>query len=232
MKIAIIGAMDKEIAHLIDNIKNLKSKQTLQHTFYEGEIHHHEVVVVKAGIGKVASGILISALCQHYPYLELIINIGVSGGVANRVSAGEVVVANSLKYADVDVTCAADYVYGQIPDCPPVFSSRSDIVNNVKASLSIPYHEGMILTGDQFFCNKDRVDQLLNDYFKNDSVMCFDMESTALAQASWFYGIDYLAIRAISDVIGHNAQFDEYLSNLDRACLNSNLFIIEVLKNI
>jgi adenosylhomocysteine nucleosidase len=90
----------------------------------------------------------------------------------------------------------------------------------------------MILTGDSFFIDKVATSKLIDEHFKDDNVMCLDMESTALAQAAYNYNIPYLAIRAISDIIGGSNQSDDYDNNLERACLESNIFLIELLKSL
>ena len=229
MKIAIIGAMDEEISFLLKNIENYKTTNYYKYTFYEGQIFDKDVVVVKCGIGKVASGLLVSALINYYKNIDLIINVGVSGGVSDKINIGDVVVASSLKYADVDVTIF-NYDFGTIPNGPKNFVPKIEILNNL--DLKQVYKLGMIISGDQFYHNKNQVDNLIESYFKNDNVLCIDMESAALAHSCWFYEVDYLAIRAISDVIGSDFQDEEYNKNLNLACRKSNLFLLEILEKI
>ena len=231
MKIAIIGAMKKEITFLLNKIGLYQETKYKKFTFFEGNLFNHQLVVVESGIGKVASGILFSALMCQYPDIDLAINIGVSGGILGKTNIGDIVVAAKLKYADVDVTVDSEYLYGQLPNCPLSFPSRIDLIKKID-KLSIDYHKGTILTGDQFFHEFDIINNLILQYFHDDNVLCLDMESTALAQSAWFYEVDYLAIRAISDLIGKNFQFQEYLDNVEKACVNSNLFLLEVLKYI
>jgi len=232
MKIAIIGAMKKEITFLLNKLENIKENKYSKFTFFEGSFSGNEIITVEAGIGKVASGILFSALVSQYPDIDLAINIGVSGGVINRVNIGDIVVANKLKYADVDATVIEEFVYGQVPNCPDQFTTKIDLIKNIINNINLNCQVGTILTGDQFFADKSKVENMINSYFKDDNVLCLDMESAALAQSAWFYGIDYLAIRAISDLIGKDFQFNEYLQNVEKACENSNIFLLEILKYI
>jgi adenosylhomocysteine nucleosidase len=219
MKIAIIGAMQKEIDYLLAHLENRCETKRLKHVFYEGNFAGKELVIVKSGIGKVASGILFSALVNSYPDLDLVINIGVSGGVVGKVASGEVVVAGSVAYGDVDVRVGGDYSYGQIPDCPAFFPSQAEIITGLK--LSLPYKEGIILSGDRFYSDQEEV-----------AVLALDMESAAFGQSAWFYDIPFIAIRAISDLIGRKSQYQEYCDYLETACINSNLFLLEVLKHL
>lgn len=230
MKLAVIGAMKKEIDFLLKHLENHEVEKKLNHLFYCGSIAGKEMVVVESGIGKVASGILFSALINSYPDLDLVINIGVAGGVKDKVEIGDIVVAEQLAYADVDVRPGGDYYYGQIPNCPLYFSSRADIIKRIQ--ISHPYKTGTILSGDSFFVDIEDVSTLIKTHFPNQNVLALDMESAAFGQSAWFYGIPFIAIRAISDVIGYEAQFQSYLDNLELAATNSNLFLLEVIKKI
>lgn len=232
MRIAIIGAMKKEIEFLLHNLGEFKETKSRNFTFYEGSFQNHQLMIVSSGIGKTASGILVSSLVSQYPDLDLIINIGVSGGIHDRTSVGDVVVATALKYADVDVNGFDDCVYGQVPGCPEAFVSRADLIDAIRSLIELPYRKGMILSGDQFFTDRKATDDLIITRFPQDTVLCMDMESAALAHGAWFYGLDYLAIRAISDIIGDDAQIGEYEKHLEMACMNSNLFLLEVLKHL
>lgn len=226
MRIAIIGAMQKEVEFLLANMNEYKKKELFNHSFYEGKLFNHDLIITVSGIGKVSSGMLVSTLVNNFNLIELIINIGVSGGLKEGLQIGDIVVANNLSYIDADASILEPYVFGQIPDYPAEYNSRFDLVNNV----TMDYNIGMILSGDSFFHNLSSIKLIVDKHFKNKNVLCLDMESTAIGQASWYYGIDYLAIRAISDLIGSSAQGMDYRSNLIHACNQSNLFLFELLK--
>ena len=230
MRIVIIGAMQKEIDFLLERLSSSNKVNHFKYIFYEGKLFDKDVIIVKSGIGKVASGLLVSAIVNYYKDIDLIINIGVSGGVSGKVKIGDIVVADKLKYADVDVTIFEDYIYGQIPNAPKYFTPVIKLIKN--ANISSKYNIGGIISGDEFYNKKYIVDQLIKSHFMEDNILCLDMESAALAHSSWFYDIDYLAIRAISDLIGSEFQENQYSENLELACLNSNKFLLEVLEKI
>lgn len=230
MRVVIIGAMLQEITFLLEKLYSYNEVKHYKYTFYEGKLFDKEIIIVASGIGKVASGLLVSALVNYYKEIDLIINVGVSGGVSDKLEIGDIIVANYLKYADVDVTIFPHYEFGQIPNAPTKFPT---VIERLKTlEISRPYQVGMIISGDQFYHRKAEVETLINNYFKADNVLCIDMESAALAHSAWFYEVDYLAIRAISDIIGSNLQKDQYNENLEKACVNSNLFLLKVLEKI
>jgi adenosylhomocysteine nucleosidase len=229
MKIAIIGAMQKEIDFLLERIEQKKTKNCLNHLFYEGVYQDKELVIVKAGIGKVASGLLFSALVHTYPDLDLAINVGVSGGIAGSVDIGAVVAGTRLSYLDVDTTVDGENCFGQVPGCPQFFLSGQLILEKIK---DLPLKRGVILTGDRFITDAVSLKMVIEAHFPEEDVLAVDMESAALAQGAWFYGVPYLALRVISDLIGRETQYAEYERNLAEACKNSNLMLLEVLKRL
>ncbi len=230
MKIAIIGAMEVEVDYLISLMKDYQEKTVHNHKFYEGELFNHDIITCVSGIGKVSSGMLVSTLINNFENIDLIINIGISGGVRGKIKATDVVVANKLSYADSDVSVfGSKYVFGQMPNCPPYFEANEKYLKILeKENVNF----GMILTGDKFFSDEVEVMKIIERHFRDYNVLCLDMESTAFAQASYFYNVDYLAIRAISDIIGNDKQDIELDDNLDIATKNATNILIKLLKNI
>lgn len=229
MKIGIIGAMSDEIAFLLHNMTDLKENITTSHVFYTGTCAGCELVVVRGGVGKVASGIVFSALHAAYTDLDLIVNVGTCGGIAGRVKVGEIVVPANVAYADADVTYGNRYSYGQVPGFPPKLPCASDLLKGLPLP---PHRTGMILSGDTFFHDGASVMELVEKHFPDDDVLALDMESAALAQCAYFFKKDFLVIRAVSDLIGGDAQAAQFVSNLEMASRACNEFLLTVLKNI
>ncbi|MBS3994600.1 MAG: 5'-methylthioadenosine/adenosylhomocysteine nucleosidase, partial [Alkaliphilus sp.] len=64
--IGIIGAMDEEIAILVDKIKINKKFKRAKMEFYVGRYSNKEVVVVKSGIGKVNASVCSQILVSEF----------------------------------------------------------------------------------------------------------------------------------------------------------------------
>ena len=77
--IAIIGAMAKEVAALLELLDNPQSKTLGARTFMKAKLRFSGRDTV-AGIGKVNASITTTLICEHY-HPQLIINVGVAGGV-------------------------------------------------------------------------------------------------------------------------------------------------------
>jgi len=229
MKIGIIGAMSEEIEFLLNNLTNLKENKTGKHIFYTGAYAGNDIVVVRGGVGKVASGVVYATMLANYQDLELTVNVGSCGGLVGRVDIGDVIVPGAVGYADVDASFGGRYRYGQIPGYPPLFACAADKIREISAP---PYRAGTILSGDSFFCDGEAAAELVGKHFPEDNVLAFDMESAALAQCAHFFNKDFLVIRSVSDLIGAKRQAEVFVSNLERASRACNEFLLSVLKNI
>ena len=227
MRIAVVGAMMEEVEYLLQDISCSKEVVKNGYTFWQGSYAGHEIILTVSGIGKVAAAVLSTTLVNNFSPLDLVINIGISGGVAEKITIGDVVTFNKYAYYDADVTCFPSYVYGQIPGCPEKFLGDEKflalcMINNAKA--------GMVLTGDMFFTKKELISDKINKYFKDDNVISLDIESTAYAQSFWDLKVPFASIRVISDIIG--SEVSQYEENVERCSKIGNVFLLEILKKI
>lgn len=227
MRIVIIGAMKAEIEFLVTKLENKIIKDINNFKFYCGKIYNNEIILVNSGIGKVMSGILIATLVNNFEF-DKVINVGVAGGVSS-LNIGDIVIAESCVYGDVDLSGIDNVPYGKMANFPLLFTADIKLLNDAKSFKS---NLGVICTSDKFVTKKEDINLLKNKYFKNLNILCFDMETAAFAQSCYFYNIDFIAIRAISDIIGSSNEEDSYLHNLEKACAESNNFVLKLLKKI
>ncbi len=178
--------------------------------FYEGSYLNHTINIILSGIGKVNAAIHTQFMIDHTSP-ELVINVGVAGGLSNTVTFGDVVIATSLIQHDVDVS-AFGLPIGQIPrmdvfDFPCAIDLLSDIDTTKINDFKI--HYGKILSGDQFIDDETKAIQL-EDHFKALGV---EMEGAAIAQVCHVNNIQVMVIRSISDMAGIKSKathsFDE-----------------------
>lgn len=230
MNIGIVGAMYEEIAYFLEKIENYEIKKINNFTFYVGQYLKKNIILVESGIGKVFAGVLATTLISNFK-IDLLINVGVAGGLIGKVNIGDVVLGDKIFYGDVDVTSAGNYQYGQLPKCPPYFISKKYSFNEENLGFSVT--KGDILTNDKFIVDLSLINNLIDKHFKDFNILACDMETAAFAQVSYFFDVDFLVIRAISDVIGRKDDSLDYNDiNLQRACLNSSIALDYLLSRI
>lgn len=233
MRIGIIAAMEKEVKNFKLMMKDLKEVKKQHITFYVGNINNNEIILVVSGIGKVSSGIIVATMVNTFNNIDRIINVGVSGGNARYLERGDVVIGVNYGYADVDCTVLDNHPYGQLFGFPKIFDADPVMLDLVKNNPGVcDFKLGTILTGDKFFGNNEEINVINDLYFSDYQAMAFDMESTALAQATYCYQIPFIAIRAISDVIGVENQNDAYYDYVEIACKKANEILYLLLEKL
>lgn len=182
MKIGIIVAMDKEL-------------QQLQHLFTDGN-----VVVEKCGIGKVNAALgAADMIRRHRP--DVIVSSGCAGGNGDDIHVQDVVVGAEVSYHDVYCGTSIDQttVYGQVQGMPARFKADGQLLAKacrVKCE-GFSVHPGLIVTGDWFVDSKDKMRDIISHFPEAKAV---DMESAAIAQTCYKYGVPFISFRVVSDI--------------------------------
>lgn len=219
MTIGIICAMEKESKDFLIAMGEYETIKIHHVTFYKGKIKNNEIIFAVSGIGKVQSSMIATLLFDNFT-IDKLINLGVSGGNSRYVKRGEVVIGESYSYADANAE-AFGHPFGSIPYCPKYYEGDKELISKVNEDCII----GTILTGDKFFIDGEEVKYLEEKHFNDVKVVALDMESTALAQVAYTFNVPFIAIRAISDLVGgsseeeiHDAYFDYVYIACKKAC--------------
>lgn len=211
MKFGIIAAMPQELKILVEQLQDKVEVTVLGRTYYQGRIGQHEVVLVQSGIGKVMSAMSVAILADRFA-VDVIVNTGSAGAVAEGIAIGDVVVATHLAYHDVDVT-AFGYAFGQMAGQElyyPADQVLLEQLTGVLAEQEISSHHGLIVTGDSFIAGQDKIASIKEHF---PEVLAVEMEGAAIAQAAVNTGKPFLVIRAMSDTAQGDANitFDEFI---------------------
>ncbi|HEN0177351.1 TPA: 5'-methylthioadenosine/adenosylhomocysteine nucleosidase [Streptococcus agalactiae] len=211
MKIGIIAAMEEELKLLVENLEDKSQETVLSNVYYSGRYGEHELVLVQSGVGKVMSAMSVAILVERFK-VDAIINTGSAGAVATGLNVGDVVVADTLVYHDVDLT-AFGYDYGQMSMQPLYFHSDKTFVSTFEAVLSkeeMTSKIGLIATGDSFIAGQEKIDVIKGHF---PQVLAVEMEGAAIAQAAQATGKPFVVVRAMSDTAAHDANitFDEFI---------------------
>ncbi|MCC9991274.1 5'-methylthioadenosine/adenosylhomocysteine nucleosidase, partial [Streptococcus agalactiae] len=209
--IGIIAAMEEELKLLVENLEDKSQETVLSNVYYSGRYGEHELVLVQSGVGKVMSAMSVAILVESFK-VDAIINTGSAGAVATGLNVGDVVVADTLVYHDVDLT-AFGYDYGQMSMQPLYFHSDKTFVSTFEAVLSkeeMTSKVGLIATGDSFIAGQEKIDVIKGHF---PQVLAVEMEGAAIAQAAQATGKPFVVVRAMSDTAAHDANitFDEFI---------------------
>ena len=230
-RIGIIGAMEKEVALLKEEMRNVIVTKKAGLEFYEGTLASKPVVVVRSGVGKVNAGICTQMMIDLYD-LEGIINTGIAGSLCNDINIGDIVISIDTVQHDVDMT-VFDYLPGQIPGMEELsFEANEDLVevayaSSQKVNQHIRTFKGRIVSGDQFISDQEKKEQLASTF----DALCTEMEGAAIGQVAYLNQMPYVVIRAISDKADGSAIADSPTFSKE-AIENSVSLVKEMLRMI
>lgn len=230
MKIGIIGAMEKEI----EILKNQMTKKSIVNhhgfEFTSGKINSHEIVLLKSGIGKVNAAMSTTLLNDKYP-CDFVINIGSAGGFDDQLNIGDIVIGKEIRNYDVDVT-AFGYEYGQIPKLPAYFQSDKSLTSIAEScAMHFTAHKivkGLIISGDSFMNNLVQINFIKEKFTR---ILAAEMEACAIAQVCYLFKTPFIIIRSISDSVGKDAHIIHDL-NLELASHNSSTLVLYMLDKL
>lgn len=195
--IGIIGAMPNEVATIKKRMKSCKTERIGTLEFNIGTFCGRNVVVAVAGVGKVNAAICTQTLISKYNP-EMIINTGVAGGYKN-LKVGEIVVASAVVQHDFDTTAIGDkkgQIGGinivEIPTSERISSTMTEALKEIK---TIPYETGIIATGDQFICTREKADEITETF----GAVAYEMEGGSIGQVCYINGVEFCVLRSISD---------------------------------
>ena len=226
MKIGIIFAMKEELDALLNVLTLVKEYSIFDLTFYECKLDNKEIVLVESGIGKVNSARTTQILIDNMK-VDYIFNIGVAGGISEKVSVCDIVIGDKLVQHDFDIT-PFDHEKGYIPNIGIYLNSDEYLINlakDIKTDYNV--YVGTIASGD-IFVNDSKMSSKINSKF---NALCCEMEGASIAQVCYLSHIPFLVIRSISDSVNGNNE----LTYNDFLLLSSKMvakFMIELLSKI
>lgn len=220
----IIGAMDEEVSALVARMSYVFKSEVDSIEVHQGQLGGKKVVVAKSGVGKVNAAYTTATLLKTFQVKE-VINIGSAGGTKADQTVGDVVIANRLQYHDFDIGPET------ITDPRFIFErGHADLTGIEKTlkKLDLPYHLGLIVSGDQFV-TKDS-DAFKRIQAKFSSAIAVDMEAASIACVCEKKKTPWIILRSLSDVTHNEDNHTDFETYLAKASANSALIAEEYLK--
>ena len=227
--IGIIGALDIELERLIGAMREPAHREISGVPFTCGKLLGKDVVIARAGVGKVNAAVCAQTMALIYEP-ELIINSGVSGALSPELRVGDVVIGTDVVQHDVDTTALGDepgFVSTVDRLSFPLDNFASTAIAAAAEELGIRAVRGRIASGDQFVASTERKDEIVRLF---SAVTC-EMEAGAIAHVCFLNRIPCAVIRSISDGGNEEAPMS-YEEFLPLAAKNSSELTLAYLKSL
>lgn len=231
MSLAIMSAMDVEIELYLEKCDLQATTERAGLTFHEGHWRDHDLILVRAGVGKVNAALCTQLLIDAFD-VRAVICTGSAGAVNPALDIGDIVVARDCVHHDVVV----DFLglpRGQIPFTDFRFFETAPELRQPIQALSLPdhtIHEGRVLTGDTFIETESRR-RKLREGLDGD---CVEMEGAAVGQVCALNEVPYLVVRAISDRADgtSDVDFETFLEEAAQSSAQIVLHLLDVLDSV
>lgn len=228
MPLAIMSAMAEEIQLYLDACTIRGTRERAGLTFQDATYQGHDLVLVKAGVGKVNAAMCTQILVDSFG-ADAVICTGSAGALHDDLGIGDVVIAEDCVQHDVRVGFLG-LPPGQIPFSDLRFfrAAPSLVERACETDLSgHRLHVGRVCTGDTFIQDEARRTEI-RDELDGD---CVEMEGAAVGQVCTLNDVPFLLVRAISDRAdgASNVDFQDFLHEAARSSARIVLHLLEAL---
>lgn len=232
-RIGIVSAMDNEIDLLLKNAQIERVDVYGGVSFNVGKLCGKDVVIFKAGIGKVYSSAGIAALLNNYRIGQVIFT-GIAGGVGDETAVLDVVVGTDLVQHDYGVM--SDEGFSWTDEYAPeqngrIFCSEDLVEKAYAAAIEVLGAEhsfkGTIATGDQFIASSSYVKTLQEKF---NAIAC-EMEGYSVGAICNLYSTPFVVLRTMSDKADGQAH-ETYENMGDIAADNSSRIVMKMLESL
>lgn len=199
-EVCIIVAMLKEAEPIVKQFPLITSKKICGKRIFSGKLNGKEVNVIVSGVGKVNAAISTQIAYSHLS-ADVVINIGVAGGLNDRVQIGEIYEIQEAVQYDFDLREINNTKIGTLDEMSTNYL-RFDITQINGKRLA---------TADRF--NDSRTDHMLLTELLEADIR--DMEGAAIMQACYYSRLECYCYKVISDKFGSGNTVEQYQRNLE-----------------
>jgi futalosine hydrolase len=238
--IAILSSVQIESEIIISRLKNTSRSYIAGKTLHKGKIGSVGVLILNTGIGIVNAAHSATAIIEKYNIRELI-NMGVGGAYPfSGLEPGDIAIAIKEIYGDTGVITPEGWKDIKETGIPMLQAGRKKYFNEfpldrylANKSLDITRNASRIAqvkTGNFVTVSASTgTPNRANELEKRFNAICENMEGSAIAHVCTMYGVPFLEIRGISNVVGMRDKRRWRLTLASENCQNA---VIEIISRI
>ena len=212
----IIAAMDSEIRNLTAALDHERTDKIAGREIHYGKLEGQPIAIVLCGCGKVNAAHSATLLACHSKVTRILLT-GVSGGLAEGLKVGDIVIGDSFVQHDMDarplfplheIPFEGFSLIEADPELRHLLTAASCSMLAEKKMVELAEarsFEGLVVSGDQFLSSSEGRSRVLESLPRACAV---DMESAAIAQVCKIADIPLGVMRVISDSADGSAHID------------------------
>mgnify|MGYP001438784826 FL=1 len=221
--IAVLCAIRQEISPLVACMNVSKKFSIDEIPFYQGDLNGQSLMLVQGGIGR-DNAIRATSCLLESTSVDLLISAGIAGGIRQGLNVGDLVVAEHVGY-----TRQVDFAVEKL-QLESDFVCKEEIIQLARQCSSViesKLHLGNLLTVDKVI-SKASTKRRIGE---QNSFLAVEMESAAVAEVACERGVEFAAIRSISDDIDDDLHLDYDNMISDEGKVKVGNIALSVLKN-
>tara|TARA_B100000959_G_scaffold198135_1_gene207239 strand:- start:178 stop:951 length:774 start_codon:yes stop_codon:yes gene_type:complete len=221
--IAVLCAIRQEISPLVACMNVSKKFSIDEIPFYQGDLNGQSLMLVQGGIGR-DNAIRATSCLLESTSVDLLISAGIAGGIRQGLNVGDLVVAEHVGY-----TRQVDFDVEKL-QLESDFVCKEEIIQLARQCSSViesKLHLGNLLTVDKVI-SKASTKRRIGE---QNSFLAVEMESAAVAEVACERGVEFAAIRSISDDIDDDLHLDYDNMISDEGKVKVGNIALSVLKN-
>ena len=238
----IIAAMESEIRNLTGSLEHERTERIAGREIHYGNLEGLPVALILCGCGKVNAALSATLLASHAKVDKMLVT-GVSGGLAEKIKVGDVVIGDSFVQHDMDsrplfplheIPFEGFSVIEADPELRHLLAKAARSMLNAARPPGLEgaeVLEGLVVSGDQFLSSLEVRGRVLKNLPKAYAV---DMESAAVAQVCRSADIPLGVVRVISDSADGSAHIDfaEFVEkSASKACAETVRHALRAMRN-
>lgn len=202
--IGIITAMKSEADAVTALMEVRRQHSVAGCTFYEGTLEDEPLVVCLGGVGKALAAMAATLLVSEYSP-ELVMNAGVAGGMKEHQRVLDLVVSDEIIQGDYDTSPVDGKAgLGKYFEVPVALRNHAQMI---MSRIPVCSELGAVCSQDKFVESEEDVERIQTLF---PQTACCEMEAGAIAQVCDAFGVDFIAIRSLSDVAVHPGNSMEF----------------------
>lgn len=219
-KVGIVSAMKLEIEYVLSKMEIIEEFELKNNLFYLGTYVGKEFVLVATGVGKVNAAVYTQILLDNFK-CEYVINLGIAGGMSDKVKPLDLVLGTSFAHHDVR-TRQMEQLYPYMAK----FNAHPTLVNFLN-DPNEPILTGLIVSGESFIENDEKKLEIIKTF----QPIAVDMETSSIAHCCYINEQPFIALRGISDLANHDTT-EVYENNEQIAADKAGAYYLKQLDRI
>ena len=203
MKVAIIGAMDKEIERYLE-LYNPELVDEQRNIYNAGS-----VIIAGSGIGKVNSAMMTQHLIDRYD-VDVIISSGCAGSLTNNLKVLDVIIPPYVTYHDFLSERVMRYSVPDEGNIQVDEKLRSLFKDEIEKMDNVNYVETSICSGDSYVTDETIAKVIV----ERTGATVVDMESASIAHVARKNNVPFITIRTISDFADGNGNLEKQAADI------------------